>query len=72
MSRPLPQIDETRRPMRTPRPGRIERSLYLPPKHAAIADITPEEIERRYQQRMAELKSLRGIQPDRTDETHHA
>ena len=59
MSRRLPTIDETRKPSRPARPGATLRSLYLPPKQAHFTDISPEEIERRYQQRIAELKYLR-------------
>jgi hypothetical protein len=52
-----PAVDETR--LWTSRASRQQRHRgeY---KHAHITDISPEEIERRYQQRLAEIRWLRN------------
>lgn len=53
----LPQIDDSRvygkrRAFHT----RATANCYLPPNHATYSDISPEEIEARYQRRLAELR----------------
>ena len=55
MSR-LPRVDETRRFTRRAHHTRAVTNCYLPPKHQHFCDISPEEIETRYQRRLAELR----------------
>jgi hypothetical protein len=54
--RRLPQIDDTRRPMRRAAFHKQTHQAYLSEKHAQVADINPEEIEARYRRRLAELR----------------
>jgi hypothetical protein len=57
----FPSIDDTRVWSTEARQRVIPpRGESLPTKHAYFADISPEEIEARYQQRLAEIRWLRS------------